>query len=80
MRLRSVTSESVKLMCCVCAVLAERLVAESVDLSVKQRAENDAERVALTALQNLRGGAECQTQPQNLTLIDSTMSLLDVAA
>jgi uridine phosphorylase len=39
---------------CVCAVLAERLVAESVDLSVKQRAEKDAVRVALTALQNLR--------------------------
>jgi uridine phosphorylase len=44
-----------KLMCCDCVVLAERLVAESVDLSVKQRAENDAVRVALTALQNLRG-------------------------
>lgn len=38
---------------CVCAVLAERLVAESVDLSVKQQAERDAVRVALGALQNL---------------------------
>jgi len=38
---------------CVCAVLAERLVAESVDLAVKQQAERDAVRVALAALQNL---------------------------
>ena len=40
---------------CVCAVLAERLVAESVDLAVKQRAERDAVRVALAALENLQG-------------------------
>jgi uridine phosphorylase len=38
---------------CVCAVLAERLVAESVDLAVKQQAERDAVRVALGALQAL---------------------------
>ncbi|MDH3454468.1 MAG: nucleoside phosphorylase [Desulfuromonadales bacterium] len=38
---------------CVCAVLAERLVTESVDLQVKQRAEQDAVRVALQALQDL---------------------------
>lgn len=40
---------------CVCAVLAERLVAESVDLAVKQQAEQDAVRVALGALRNLGG-------------------------
>ena len=40
---------------CVCAVLAERLVAESVDLAVKQRAEQDAVRVALKALQDING-------------------------
>ena len=40
---------------CVCAVLAERLVAESVDLAVKRRAEQDAVRVALAAVQNLKG-------------------------
>ncbi len=40
---------------CVCAVLAERLVAESVDLAVKRRAEQDAVRVALAAVQNLSG-------------------------
>jgi uridine phosphorylase len=39
---------------CVCAVLAERLVAESVDLAVKQQAERDAVRVAVGALQALR--------------------------
>ena len=39
---------------CICAVLAERLVAESVDLVVKQQAEKDAVRVALTALQGLK--------------------------
>jgi uridine phosphorylase len=39
---------------CVCAVLAERLVAESVDLAVKQQAERNAVRVALGALQGLR--------------------------
>jgi uridine phosphorylase len=38
---------------CVCAVLTERLVAETVDLDVKQRAERDAVRVALTALEGL---------------------------
>jgi uridine phosphorylase len=38
---------------CVCAVLAERLVAEAVDLDVKQRAEQDAVRVALAALEGL---------------------------
>ncbi len=37
---------------CVCAVLAERLVTEAVNLEVKQRAERDAVRVALTALQS----------------------------
>lgn len=36
---------------CVCAVLAERLVAETVDLQVKQQAEQDAVGVALAALQ-----------------------------
>lgn len=41
---------------CVCAVLAERLVAESVDLAVKQQAERDAVRVALRALQMLHNG------------------------
>jgi uridine phosphorylase len=41
---------------CVCAVLAERLVAESVDLAVKQQAERDAVRVALGALQDLGNG------------------------
>jgi uridine phosphorylase len=40
---------------CVCAVLAERLLAESVDLAVKQRAERDAVRVALAALKLLPG-------------------------
>jgi len=35
---------------CVCAVLAERLASEEVDLQVKQQAERDAVRVALTAL------------------------------
>jgi len=40
---------------CVCAVLAERLVAESVDLKVKQRAEIDAVRVALAALAAVLG-------------------------
>ncbi len=35
---------------CVCAVLAERLVTEAVDLAVKQQAERDAVRVALAAL------------------------------
>ena len=39
---------------CICAVLAERLVAESVDLAVKQQAEQDAVRVTLAALQNLK--------------------------
>ena len=39
---------------CVCAVLAERLLAEAVDLAVKQLAEQNAVRVALTALQNLK--------------------------
>ena len=39
---------------CVCAVLAERLVAESVNLEVKQQAERDAVRVALTALKFFR--------------------------
>ncbi len=38
---------------CVCAVLAERLVAEAVDLDVKQRAERAAVRVALAALEAL---------------------------
>lgn len=38
---------------CVCAVLAERLVAESVNLEIKQQAERDAVRVALTALKSL---------------------------
>ncbi len=38
---------------CVCAVLAERLVAEAVDLDVKKRAEGDAVRVALAALEGL---------------------------
>jgi uridine phosphorylase len=38
---------------CVCAVLAERLVNEAVDLAVKQRAEQDAIRVALAALPRL---------------------------
>jgi len=42
---------------CVCAVLAERLVSEAVDLQVKQQAERDAVRVALEALQ-LTGAAE----------------------
>ena len=41
---------------CVCAVLAERLVTEEVDLAVKQRAEKDAVRVALAAL--FGGGRE----------------------
>ncbi len=40
---------------CVCAVLAERLVAEAVDLAVKERAEEDAVRVALRAVQNVNG-------------------------
>lgn len=40
---------------CVCAVLAERLVAETVNLDVKLRAERNAVRVALTALENLPG-------------------------
>ncbi len=35
---------------CVCAVLAERLVAEEVDMSVKQSAEAAAVQVALKAL------------------------------
>ena len=39
---------------CVCAVLAERLLAETVDLAVKQRAEQAAVRVALAALQRLQ--------------------------
>ena len=41
---------------CVCAVLAERLRAESVEMEVKRQAEQDAVRVALAALQvlNLR--------------------------
>jgi len=38
---------------CVCAVLAERLVAEAVDLTVKGRAEQDAVQVALLALEKL---------------------------
>jgi uridine phosphorylase len=38
---------------CVCAVLAKRLVAESVDLVVKQQAERNAVRVVLGALQSL---------------------------
>jgi uridine phosphorylase len=38
---------------CICAVLAERLLAESVDLAVKERAERDAMRVALEALKLL---------------------------
>jgi uridine phosphorylase len=38
---------------CVCAVLAERLLAETVNLDVKLLAERDAVRVALTALENL---------------------------
>lgn len=38
---------------CVCAVLAERLVTEAVDLKRKQRAEQDAVRVALAALETL---------------------------
>ena len=40
---------------CICAVLAERLVTEAVDLDVKQRAERDAVRVALAALEALAG-------------------------
>lgn len=38
---------------CVCAVLAERLVAEAVDLVVKQRAEQAAVGVALAVLEGL---------------------------
>jgi len=38
---------------CVCAVLAERLVAESVNLAVKQQAERDAVHVALTAMHSI---------------------------
>ncbi len=41
---------------CVCAVLAERLVAEAVDLAVKQQTERDAVRTALRALQMLHDG------------------------
>lgn len=40
---------------CVCAVLAERLVAENVDLAIKGRSERDAVRVALLTLQGLPG-------------------------
>ncbi|WP_020675385.1 nucleoside phosphorylase [Geopsychrobacter electrodiphilus] len=40
---------------CICAVLAERLVAESVDLSVKLRAEQNAVQVGLMALEKLKG-------------------------
>ena len=40
---------------CICAVLTERLVAESVDLTVKQQAEKDAVQVALAALKSLKG-------------------------
>jgi len=39
---------------CVCAVLAERLVAESVDLTLKHKAEKDAVRVALMAMEYKR--------------------------
>ena len=42
---------------CVCAVLAERLIAETVDLEVKRRAEQDAVRVALEALAGINRGA-----------------------
>ncbi|WP_442856869.1 phosphorylase family protein [Desulfuromonas sp. DDH964] len=41
---------------CVCAVLAERLVTEAVDLQVKQQAERDAVRVALAAMETSRAG------------------------
>jgi uridine phosphorylase len=39
---------------CVCAVLAERLVSESIDIAVKQRAERDSVRVVLEALKSLQ--------------------------